>query len=235
LTELLAPTELDERDAGPRKAGTERLCAATGAVRPVTEMIRFVVAPDGQVVADLRRRLPGRGIWVTSTRAALGAAIERKAFGRGLRQEVKPGVELIEATERLLETDVLAALSIAHKAGKVAIGFAKVEGALDRGRVVALLHAREAATDGSRKLDARLRPGIGAEAVAVPVLANFTAMQLSLALGRPNVIHAALLAGPESETFLARVGRLDHFRTEGPGDRNRPNRAGKREARDLNG
>jgi len=35
-------------------------------------------------------------------------------------------------------------------------------------------------------------------------------------LGRSNVIHAALLAGPESETFLARIDRLERFRTGRP-------------------
>jgi predicted RNA-binding protein YlxR (DUF448 family) len=235
LTQALAPVESDDRDAGPRKAGTERFCAASGAVRPVAEMIRFVAAPDGRVVADLKRRLPGRGIWVTATRQALATALERKAFGRGLKQEVKADAELIEATERLIETDVLQALSIAHKAGKVAIGFAKAEAALDRGRVAGLIHAGDAAADGSRKLDARLRPGIEAGGTEVPVIVDFTSAQLSLALGRPNVIHAALLAGRESETFLARMRRLDHFRTGGSGARIGIGRTGKREARDRNG
>ena len=230
-------TERDVRDGGPRKAGGERFCAATGAVRPVADMIRFVVAPDGQVVADVKRRLPGRGIWVTATRAALGTAIERKAFARGLRQEVRPGAGLIEATERLLESEALSALAIAHKAGKVAIGFGKVEAALDRPRaqVAALMHACDAAADGARKLDARLRLRTEADRAEVPVVVNFTALQLSLALGRPNVIHAALLAGRESETFLARNARLDRFRTEGSGDRDGPKRAGKLEAQDRNG
>jgi hypothetical protein len=43
---------------------------------------------------------------------------------------------------------------------------------------------------------------------------------LDLALGRSNVIHAALLAGPESETFLARAARLDRFRAPNPNHMN---------------
>jgi uncharacterized protein len=71
-------------DAGPHKRapGTQRFCAASGAVRPVDEMIRFVVGPDGAAVPDLKRRLPGRGIWITATRQALRSAIARKAFAR---------------------------------------------------------------------------------------------------------------------------------------------------------
>jgi hypothetical protein len=34
---------------------------------------------------------------------------------------------------------------------------------------------------------------------------------LDLALGRSNVVHAALLAGPANDTFLARFARLERF------------------------
>src|SRR3979490_3295423 len=97
----LAATDHDERDAGPRKiaTGAERFCAATGAVRPVADMIRFVVAPDGMVVADLKRRLPGRGMWITATRQALRTAIARKVFGRGFKRDVKAAPDMIETTE----------------------------------------------------------------------------------------------------------------------------------------
>ena len=48
---------------------------------------------------------------------------------------------------------------------------------------------------------------------SVAVIGFLTSAQLDLALGRPNVIHAALLAGPSSDTFLARLRRLERFRT----------------------
>jgi hypothetical protein len=214
-------TDHDALDAGPRKSGpgAERFCAATGAVRPVSEMIRFVVSPDGAVVADLRRRLPGRGMWITATRQALRTAIARKVFGRSFKREVKIAPDMIETTERLMEQSALAALAIAHKSGKVAIGFAKAEAALDRGRIGALIHAADAAPDGARKLDAALRRRVELDAGKIAVIDAFTSAQLDLALGRSNVIHAALLAGRESDTFMARAGLLDRFRTGGLGDR----------------
>jgi predicted RNA-binding protein YlxR (DUF448 family) len=200
-------------DAGPHKRapGTQRFCAASGAVRPVEEMIRFVVGPDGTAVPDLKRRLPGRGIWITATRQALRTAITRKAFARAFKRDVRLAPDLVEATERLVEQAALDALAICHKAGKLAIGFANADAATARARVVALLNAAEAAADGTRKLAAALRRR--ADAGEIAVIGAFTSAQLDLALGRTNVIHAALLAGPESETFLARTARLDYFRT----------------------
>jgi predicted RNA-binding protein YlxR (DUF448 family) len=209
-------------DAGPRKVvpGSERFCAATGAVRPVDEMIRFVVAPDGVAVADIKRTLPGRGIWITASRQALATAIARKVFGRGFRREVKVASDMVAATERLLEQSALAALAMAHKAGLVAIGFARAEAAI--GQAAALLHAADAAPDGARKLLAALHRRPAGEAGEIAVINAFTSAQLDLALGRSNVVHAALLAGRESETFMARTVRLARYRGGNSGDRPEP-------------
>jgi predicted RNA-binding protein YlxR (DUF448 family) len=197
-------------DRGPRTAERTRLCAARRVVQPVSELIRFVVGPDGEVVADIKGKLPGRGIWVTAARGALAAALKRKAFARGFKRDVRVPLDLVERTERLLERAVFDALAMAGKAGLVATGFAKTEAALEHGDVTALLHASTAASDGIRKLDAawrRWRPD------APPVVIGFlNGAQLDLALNRPNVVHAALLAGPVSETFLARCRRLERFR-----------------------
>jgi predicted RNA-binding protein YlxR (DUF448 family) len=232
-----APLDPDELDAGPRKTapGAERFCAATGTVRPVADMIRFVVSPDGMAVADLKRRLPGRGLWITATRQALRTAMARKVFGRGFKRDVRLAPDMVEATERLLEQGALAALAIAHKARKVAIGFAKAEAALGRARIVALVHAADAATNGARKLDAALRRRLDLDAAEITVIDTFTSAQLDLALGRPNVIHAALLAGRESDTFMARAGLLDRFRTGGSGDLNGPRSAARIEKQERNG
>jgi predicted RNA-binding protein YlxR (DUF448 family) len=198
-------------DRGPRTAERTRMCAATRTVRPISDLIRFVVGPDGDVVADVKGKLPGRGIWVTATRGALAAAIKRKAFARGFKRDVRMAPDLLERTERLLERSVLDALAIAGKAGLVATGFVKTEAALEHEDVIALLHASGAAPDGIRKLEAASRRR---QPDAPPVVIGFlNAAELDLALNRPNVVHAALLAGPVSETLLARCRRLERFRT----------------------
>jgi predicted RNA-binding protein YlxR (DUF448 family) len=204
----------DGLDLGPRRIapGSERLCAATGEVTPVADMIRFVVAPDGSVVPDLKRRLPGRGIWITATRPALGSALARKAFARSFKREVRVAGDLVESTERLLERAALDALPMAHKAGRAIIGFAKVEAALGRvERVAALIQGSDAGLDGVRKLNASVRQRPDAENIVI--VNTFAISQLDLAFGRANVVHAVLVAGPETEAFLARVARLERFRT----------------------
>ena len=219
----------DALDSGPRQAqpGGERLCAATGAVTPVADMIRFVVAPDGTVVPDLKRRLPGRGIWITATRPALRSALARKAFAKSFKREVRVTPDFVESTERLLERAALDALAMVRKARNAVIGFAKTEAALAHDRVVALIRASDAAPDGVRKLDAALRHRTDETGENIAVIGVFSSAQLDLAFGRSNVIHAALLAGHESKTFLARTARFERFqagvadRLENPGHRER--------------
>jgi hypothetical protein len=209
-------------DGGPHSRVRERLCVATRTVRPVDDLIRFVVGPEGEAVPDIKCRLPGRGVWVTATQEVLADAIARKAFARGFKRDVRLPADLAARTERLLAQAVLDALAITGKSGLVAAGFAKVAAALEYEHVVALVHAVEASDDGIRKLAAIARRQ-GAE--MPPVIEFLTSAQLDLALGRSNVIHAALLAGPASDTFLSRSRRLQRYRTGGADDRG--NQAGK--------
>ncbi|MFN3658286.1 MAG: RNA-binding protein [Pseudolabrys sp.] len=205
-------SELD-RGAASVAPGTQRSCALTRALLPVSEMIRFVLGPDGAVVPDVKRKLPGRGVWITATREAIAEAVKRNVFARSFKRNLRVGGDLADEAERMLERAALDALAIAGKAGLVAAGFAKAEAALARDEAVALLHAHDGSPDGRRKLEAvrhRKTEGNGAE---IAIIDAFSGEQLDLALNRPNVVHAALLPGPGSETFLARATRLMRFRT----------------------
>jgi hypothetical protein len=213
---MLTAAQDDEIDAGPRtlRPGAERLCIVTREVKPVGDMIRFVVGPDGSVVPDLKRKLPGRGLWVTARQDAVKLAVERKAFGRGFKRDVRVAPDLDAFVARLLERSALDALAIAHKAGAVLAGFSKVEAALDREPVAALVHATDASADGVRKLAAATMRRFGETDSRPAEIKLFASAQLDLALGRANVVHAAVLAGPASDGFLARCRSLDRFRCE---------------------
>jgi predicted RNA-binding protein YlxR (DUF448 family) len=225
-------------DNGPRtdKSATVRMCAVTRAVRPIGELIRFVVSPQGEVIADLKRKLPGRGLWVSASRQAVAEAVRRNQFSKGFKRDVRATATLAADTEALMVRGVIEALAMAAKAGQVVSGFSKVEGALQQGKgqnpVSALIHASDGAADGIRKLDAILGQNAGNrdESREFPVVTALTSEQLDLALGRSNVIHAAVLAGPASKTFLSRSQILVRYRmadddkTAGNAARNSENR-----------
>jgi uncharacterized protein len=223
-------------DNGPRtdRSATVRMCAVTRQVRPIGELIRFVVAPSGEVVPDLKRKLPGRGLWVSASRQAVAEAVRRHQFSKGFKREVRVAPTLATDTEALLARSAIDALAMAAKAGQAISGFGKVEDALTsrqpQSQVRALIHASDGAVDGIRKLDAlvRQKAGINDESNPIPVVTALTSEQLDLALGRSNVVHAALLAGPASQTFLSRSQMLVRYRmadddkTAGHATRNSP-------------
>lgn len=202
-------------DGGPqvRRGASERTCIVTRRTGEPSGLIRFVVDPSGEVVPDVKANLPGRGAWLTARQAVVAEAVRRKLFARAFRREVSVPADLAARVDVLLEAQALSALSLANKAGAVVTGFAKVEASIASAELAGLVHAADAGGDGVRKLAQALTRRFGPDAAAMPRIAMFTSSQLDLALGRLNVIHAALLAGGPSANVLARCTALEVFRS----------------------
>lgn len=240
----------------------ERTCVVTRASGPAAGLIRFVRAPDGTVVPDIRGKLPGRGVWVSGRRETVAEAVRRRLFARGFKAEATAADDLPDLVDRLLMEAALGSLGMARKAGRVVTGFGKVTSAIGRGQAVAVIHALEAAEDGRRKVAQVMRrraraeaddadwdddddgdeddddilddvaPGADAiEAADAPEAADglrgdavdparlprvvtglFGSRELDLALGGAHVIHAALLAGGASTSFLHNAAALARYR-----------------------
>jgi uncharacterized protein len=199
-----------EREQDRDATDTVRRCAVTRARRPKDELIRFVLGPDGAVVPDIKEKLPGRGVWLAAAHDTVAEALKRNIFARTFKQEAKAPQGLDAQVDRLLTEAAISALSLANKAGEVVFGNAKIEEAIAKGRVIALIHAREAADDGCRKLDAKARGKTGG--IAAPAIRAFTVDELGLASGRTNVIHAALIQGGAAFKVLAAASRLERYR-----------------------
>ena len=190
----------------------DRTCIVTRQALPPERMIRFVAGPDGAVVPDLKRNLPGRGCWVTAGRAYVDKAAARNLFSRALRMKVTVPADLGAMVDGLLSKAALGALGLARKAGAVALGAAKVESTVRSGRVAAVVHALEAAEDGIRKIAAARSFVVHAGGREIPAYRLFGEPELSLALGGANVIHAALLDGQASVAARKRLAALDRYR-----------------------
>ncbi len=175
-------------------------------------MLRFALSGEGVVTPDILCKLPGRGVWTKLDRSSVRQAVVRQAFSRGFRKSVRAGAELADDVDRLLERDALRFLSLVNKAGLVVVGGAKVEAAIRAGALVALIRASDGAEDGAAKLERLLKGCLSERAEAVARINLFDSSRLDLALGRTNVIHAALEAGPASIAFLAKVARLTRYR-----------------------
>lgn len=199
------------------RAGSERTCIVTGMKDVPEAMLRFALNPDGSVVPDIRRKLPGRGVWTRLSFETVRRAAVKQAFSRAFRARAAAPASLAEAVDALLERDALQALSIANKAGLALAGAFKVDSAIEAGQIAALIQASDGAAYGAAKRARALRANLGPAAEAVARVDLFTSGQLDLALGRANVIHAALKHGAASSAFLARADRLRRYR-EGEAD-----------------
>jgi predicted RNA-binding protein YlxR (DUF448 family) len=204
-------SEASDTDEGIRRGrGRERLCAVTRSVRPEAELIRFVAAPDGGVVADLATKLPGRGIWVRLDRDTVAQAVRKNVFARGLKTPLVPASDLADQVARRLRETALGRLGLARKAGAVAAGFAKVEAAVGGTGIEALIIAADAAEDSARKMLQALRRRLSTGG-GLPLIRLFSAEELGLALGLPNVIHAAVLQSPAGKSFVGAATRLQRY------------------------
>ena len=187
-----------------------RQCAATRVRRPVEQLIRFVRAPDETVVPDLKAELEGRGVWVTCSAAIVSVAIEKNLFAARFRAPVKADPELADRLDSLLSKSALQILGLANKAGQVITGFQKVDAALESRRIMGVFHGSDGSQDGVQKLDRKFSAIAGD---AARTFVCFTVEELSLALGRSNVVHAALMFGGASLSVLKAVERLTRYRT----------------------
>ena len=175
---------------------------------PEARLIRFVASPDGKVVPDLSRNLPGRGMWVAATREAVTTAAKRGGFSRSAKTKLAADADLADQVEKLLLGRLLDRLGLARKAGDLTYGFEKVAAAIAAGKVAWLIEAADGAADGRRKIlqVARRLPK------PPPVIGVFGNDELGLALGLGNVIHLAFLAGRGAERWTEDVQRLSGFR-----------------------
>jgi len=187
----------------------ERTCILTRRKGTKDEFIRLALSPDGEVAPDARARAPGRGAWIGVARAELDAANAKGKLKGALQRafkttDVTVPADLGERTERALRQATLDRLGMEARSGNLINGAEKIEAAARAGKVHLLVHAGDAGDDGRRKLDQALRVGGRAgndrpEGVIFPEGRTI----LSLALGRENVVHAAL-------TDPAAASRVSH-------------------------
>jgi hypothetical protein len=183
---------------------TERRCFVTGEVRPKGELIRFVVDPEGRIVPDVAARLPGRGLWLTARRDIVARAVAKRLFARAARASVTVDEGLADRVETLLAAQCCSLLGLARRAGQAVAGFVKVRTLAAAGGAAVLVEAADGGADARGRLEA-LAPGAA-------VVDSLTCAELSAALGREHVVHAALQPGRLARRFVEAAARLDGFR-----------------------
>jgi uncharacterized protein len=167
-------------------------------------LLRFVIAPDGEIVPDVAARLPGRGLWLTPRRDIVERAIAKRLFARVSRQPLAVPSGLADRIEALLAQRCRDGLGLARRAGVAVGGFEKVREAVRSGDTAVLFEAVDAAEGGRRKMRRLGR--------ALPIVVALTAGEIGAAFGRDHVVHASVAAGPLSARLLVDAEKLAGFR-----------------------
>lgn len=182
-------------------AEPERSCIVTREVKPKEELIRFVVSPDGVLVADLTGKLPGRGVYTSCSQLLVAEALSKRLFGKAAGQQVTIPENFMANLVAQMQRRVADALSMARKAGQAVTGFEKVNEAVKFGEAVALVHAPDASPDQTRKL----------RDLDLPTFRDLPREVLSQVLGRENAVHVAITRGPAASHFLNEARRFALF------------------------
>ena len=206
----------------------ERRDLVSGEVMPEERLVRFAPGPDGQVVPDVARKLPGRGLWVEAKREAVDLAVRKGGFSRAAKAKLTAAPDLSDQVESLLKVRLLNGLGLARRAGDLTLGYEKAASAIEAGKVAWMVEASDGSADGRRKLLQSARRAAVANLRSPGLLGVFSAEELGLALGLGNVIHLAFLAGRGADRWTVDVQRLSGFRPllpeswreEPPGGRN---------------
>ncbi len=205
-----APIKDDEVEDGRTDTMRERRCIVNGDLRPCDGMVRFVVGPGNEVFPDIEGKLPGRGLWVTAERMALTRAATGNVFAKAAKMPVKITDGLVDRVERLLVARLCGDLGLARRAGLLVCGFDNVLKSLDdKAAPRVLVEASDGAADGRGKIAG----AAAARALGVTTVNCLSSTELSLALGRENVIHAAVKPGPLADRLIRDGARLAGMRT----------------------
>lgn len=208
-------TPPDDALAGDDANG--RMCIVTRESGSPDDLIRFVAAPDGTVIPDLKRQLPGRGCWVKLDRALVDKAVAKKLFSRALKAEVTAADDLGATVDRLLVAQLAGMMNMARKAGKLVTGASRVDAAVRSGTALAVFHAMSAADDGVRKIDQARKAwhlGMGTEK-EIPSFRLLSETEMEELMGQNAFIHAAALAGKVGEGVVKRANLLERYRNGG--------------------
>ena len=192
-----------------------RRCIVTGDTQPPDGMVRFVVGPEGLLCPDLSRELPGRGIWVGCRRNLVDRAVKKRLFARAAKGPVTVPDDMADQVESVMVRRCLDLLGLGKRAGQLTLGSEKVRAIIRKDFTAIAITAADGAGNGRRKLLSGDPDRVNASGHPDRYVVDlFTVAELSLALGRENVVHAVLRKCGLTDRFVNESRQLRKFRDE---------------------
>lgn len=182
---------------------TERKCVATGEIKPLDELLRFVKTPDSRLVPDFNRKIEGRGLYVSNSKTLLKQALAKNLFVKSIHLFLKIPADFEEQVESLLCKKGLDWVNLARKAGALVTGFEKVKASIVKNKAAFVIVATDVADDGSQKIEAI--------AQNLEILKVYERKDLDAALNKENTVYVAVLKSDIASKVLEHVKRYQTF------------------------
>jgi len=189
----------------------QRTCLGCRQVRDRSELVRFVRSPDGEILADLKGRLPGRGAYLCNRRSCVTSAVNRKQFDRAFRGPCQPIDDslLVEQVARERLARLVNLLGMARKSAHFVAGSNAVLECLTRKQPLALIIL---AGDISPQIGEKICWKAGQQGVLITKL--FDKTELGRILGRAERSVVGLPVGKLAEAFLSDLHRYQEISGE---------------------
>lgn len=184
-------------------------CLVTKSHYPRDEMLRFVVSPTGQLVADLSEKLPGRGYWIKSKSSLVEKALSQNLFEKVTKQKLDTEYVSTDQINHQFERRLMHILGLAKKAGRITNGYEKIVARLPRARNAALIMGREGGTNGDKLLQ-KSKP------FEIDIAQPLTTEQLSASIGKENTVYLLLEDRRFKQDFMKFVMKWRHFQESSP-------------------
>ncbi len=203
------------------ETGPTRRCVATFVLRPKAELVRCVVSPDGVLVPDLETKLPGRGLYITPSREAIGQALKKRAFAKAAKRPVQVPDDWADRLAHLIAARCGSLLGLARRAGQAVIGYDQAEAWVRANRAALLIQACDGAAGGRSKLSSlfaalRAQPGQASRPENPGrEWSLLNATQLAAPFGRDHLVHVAISPGGLAQRLDEEFARLSQLRADG--------------------
>lgn len=185
------------------KQDTQRKCIVTGTTMEKDRMLRFAAVENVGIVPDFKKKLGGKGIYITNAKSALTKAINNNLFTKALKKKINADANLLQITENLLHEQALHAVSLARKAGCAIWGLDKSLEAIKKNQVAFVLEASDAGADGHKKMSSHAK--------GLEIYSLFTSEELNQELNRENTAHIVFLKSNISEMVRDAFIRLTSY------------------------
>ena len=185
--------------------GAQRTCIACRTTLDKSDLIRYVVAPNGNLLVDYRQKLPGRGAYTCPSIECIEKAAVKNGFTRCFRGRCQSisKEDIVKQLGNSILSKIESLLGMARKAGMVTSGSNMVMDQLrkpqcDFGLV---LTAQDISPDIGRKIEA-----ITAR-VNIPHSIVFKKDKIGHILGKEERSVVGILSGTLADTMLTELSR----------------------------